>query len=86
MKDSIGRIFELQAQVEGGNPGSGVFGELHGLVADEIVANPNWNVGSGDFRSVVFQCIEREAENDVPGLVDTPVMDAFLDFQAEHGR
>ena len=86
MSNNADRIFELQAQVEGGNPGSGVFGELHGLVAEEIASNPEWNTAGKDFRSVVFQCIKRETDDAAPGLVGTPVMDAFLNFQAEHGR
>ena len=84
MKDSVGRIFELQSQVDGGNPGLGVFGELHGLVAEEIASNPEWNTAGKDFRSVVFQCIKRETDDAAPGLVGTPVVDAFLNFQAEH--
>ena len=86
MSNNADRIFELQAQVDGGNSGSGFFGGLHGLVAEEIASNPEWNISGKDLRSVVFQCIKRETENDVPGLIGTPVMDAFLDFQAEHGR
>lgn len=86
MKDSVGRIFELQAQVDGEAPGSGVFGELHELVAEEIASNPEWNTAGKSFRSVVFQCIKRETDDAAPGLVGTPVMGAFLDFQAEYGR
>ena len=84
MSNNADRIFELQAQVEGGNPGSGVFRELHGLVAEEIASNPEWNTAGKDFRSVVFQCIKWETDDAAPGLVGTPVMDAFLNFQAEH--
>ena len=86
MKDSVDRIFELQEQVDGGDPGSGVFGKLHGLVAEEIASNPEWNTAGKDFRSVVLQCIQRETDDAAPGVVGTLVMDAFLDFQAEHGR
>lgn len=85
MTNDNDHIKELHAQITQGIEDPYLYGELHELVAEKIADSPCWREEDSFLRSVAFECLKRESENTVPGVCGTPVMDAFLELQAETG-
>lgn len=84
MTNTTHHIIDLHTQITNGNNNPHARNELHTFVTKEINGNPNWNTIDKTFKTIAFDCIKHEAENDVTGLHGTSVMDAFLDWKTEH--